>query len=53
LEYYFSQDAIKFPDLIHSVKMARPLLPQDARAHDTFWDFISLLPESMNNLRWA
>jgi catalase len=50
---FFIQDAIKFPDLIHSVKMEPDRgYPQDATAHDTFWDFISLLPESMNMVVW-
>ena len=46
---FFIQDAIKFPDLIHSVK-AEPDrgFPQAQSAHDNFWDFISLTPESMN-----
>ena len=42
---FFIQDAIKFPDLIHAVKMeADRGYPQSATAHDTFWDFISLCP---------
>jgi catalase len=50
---FFIQDAIKFPDLIHSVKMEPDRgYPQDATAHDTFWDFVSLLPESMNMVLW-
>jgi catalase len=50
---FFIQDAIKFPDLIHAVKMEPDRgYPQDATAHDTFWDFISLLPESMNMVLW-
>nr|WP_233141317.1 catalase [Haematobacter missouriensis] len=51
---FFIQDAIKFPDLIHSVKMeADRGFPQAASAHDTFWDFISLMPESMHMVLWA
>ncbi|MDB5600520.1 MAG: Catalase [Xanthobacteraceae bacterium] len=51
---FFIQDAIKFPDLIHSVKMeADRGFPQAASAHDTFWDFASLMPESMHMLTWA
>ncbi|HWK35924.1 catalase [Sphingomonas sp.] len=51
---FFIQDAIKFPDLIHSVKMeADRGYPQAASAHDTFWDFISLMPESMHTIMWA
>ena len=44
---FFIQDAIKFPDLIHAVKPEpHNEIPQAASAHDTFWDFISLMPES-------
>ena len=51
---FFIQDAIKFPDLIHSVKMeADRGFPQAASAHDTFWDFISLMPESTHMIMWA
>ena len=51
---FFIQDAIKFPDLIHSVKMeADRGYPQAASAHDTFWDFISLMPESTHMIMWA
>ena len=51
---FFIQDAIKFPDLIHSVKPeADRAFPQAASAHDTFWDFVSLTPESMHMLMWV
>lgn len=51
---FFIQDAMKFPDLVHSVKMEPDRgFPQAASAHDTFWDFISLMPESMNMVMWA
>ena len=51
---FFIQDAIKFPDLIHAVKMEPDRgFPQSATAHDTFWDFISLTPESMHMVMWA
>ena len=51
---FFIQDAIKFPDLIHAVKMeADRAFPQAASAHDTFWDFVSLMPESTHMLMWA
>src|SRR5450432_1141986 len=51
---FFIQDAIKFPDLIHSVKMEPDRgYPQAASAHDTFWDFASLMPESMHMLMWV
>ncbi len=50
---FFIQDAIKFPDLIHSVKMeADRGYPQAASAHDTFWDFIGLMPESTHMVMW-
>src|ERR1700721_2076804 len=46
---FFIQDAMKFPDLIHSVKIEPDRgFPQAASAHDTFWDFISLMPESIH-----
>ena len=51
---FFIQDAIKFPDLIHSVKMeADRAFPQAGSAHDTFWDFASLMPETTHMLMWA
>jgi catalase len=51
---FFIQDAIKFPDLVHSVKMeADRGFPQAASAHDTFWDFVSLMPESLHTVIWA
>jgi len=51
---FFIQDAIKFPDLIHAAKMeADRGYPQAATAHDTFWDFISLMPESTHMILWA
>jgi catalase len=51
---FFIQDAIKFPDLIHSVKMeADRGYPQAGSAHDTFWDFVSLMPESLHMIMWA
>jgi catalase len=50
---FFIQDAIKFPDLIHAVKPEpHNEIPQAASAHDTFWDFISLTPESMHMIMW-
>ena len=50
---FFIQDAIKFPDLIHAVKPEpNNEMPQAASAHDTFWDFISLMPESMHMVMW-
>ncbi len=51
---FFIQDAIKFPDLVHSVKMEPDRgFPQAASAHDTFWDFATLMPESMHMMMWA
>ncbi|WP_046166767.1 catalase [Chromobacterium vaccinii] len=50
---FFIQDAIKFPDLVHAIKMEPDRgFPQAATAHDTFWDFISLTPESMHMVMW-
>ena len=50
---FFIQDAIKFPDLIHAVKPEpHNQMPQAASAHDTFWDFVSLMPESTHMLMW-
>ena len=50
---FFILDAIKFPDIIHAVKMEPDRgFPQSATAHDTFWDFISLTPESMHMVMW-
>ncbi len=51
---FFIQDAIKFPDLVHAVKPEpHNEIPQAASAHDTFWDFASLMPESTHMLMWA
>jgi len=51
---FFIQDAIKFPDLVHSVKMeADRAYPQAASAHDTFWDFVGLMPETTHMIMWA
>jgi catalase len=51
---FFIQDAMKFPDLVHAVKPeADRGFPQAASAHDTFWDFISLMPESLHMIMWA
>ena len=50
---FFIQDAIKFPDLIHSVKEEPDRgFPQAQTAHDNFWDFISFMPESMHMIMW-
>jgi catalase len=51
---FFIQDGIKFPDLIHAAKPEPDReIPQAATAHDTFWDFTSLAPESTHMLMWA
>lgn len=50
---FFIQDAMKFPDLVHAVKMeADRGYPQAASAHTTFWDFVSLMPETLHNVMW-
>ncbi|MBK8907974.1 MAG: catalase [Rhodospirillales bacterium] len=50
---FFIQDAIKFPDLIHAAKEAPDrAFPQAQTAHDNFWDFISLTPESLHMVMW-
>lgn len=50
---FFIQDAMKFPDLVHAVKPEPDNeMPQAASAHDTFWDFISLMPESTHMIMW-
>ncbi|HPU49963.1 MAG TPA: catalase [Burkholderiaceae bacterium] len=51
---FFIQDAMKFPDLVHAVKPEpHHQMPQASSAHDTFWDFISLMPESIHHTLWA
>ena len=51
---FFIQDAMKFPDLIHAVKPEpHHGMPQAGSAHDTFWDFVSLMPESTHMLMWV
>jgi catalase len=50
---FFIQDAIKFPDVIHAAKQEPDRgFPQAATAHDNFWDFVSLMPESTHMLMW-
>jgi catalase len=50
---FFIQDAIKFPDVIHAAKQEPDRgFPQAQTAHDNFWDFVSLLPESTHMLMW-
>ncbi|MGN6210417.1 catalase [Asticcacaulis sp.] len=50
---FFIQDAIKFPDLVHAAKQEPDReFPQAQTAHDNFWDFISLMPESMHMIMW-
>ena len=51
---FFIQDAMKFPDLVHAVKPEpHHGMPQAASAHDTFWDFASLSPETTHTLMWV
>ena len=51
---FFIQDGVKFPDLVHAIKPEpHREIPQAASAHDTFWDFISLVPESMHMIMWV
>jgi catalase len=51
---FFIQDAIKFPDLVHAIKPEpHNEMPQAAAAHDNFWDFISLMPESIHMIMWV
>jgi catalase len=50
---FFVQDAMKFPDLVHALKPEpHHEMPQAASAHDTFWDFVSLMPETSHMLMW-
>lgn len=50
---FFVQDAMKFPDLVHALKPEpHHEMPQASSAHDTFWDFVSLMPESTHMLMW-
>ncbi len=51
---FFIQDAHKFPDFVHAVKPEpHNEIPQGASAHDTFWDYVSLQPETLHNVFWA
>jgi catalase len=51
---FFIQDGLKFPDLVHAVKPEpHNEMPQAASAHDTFWDFISLVPETLHMVLWV
>jgi len=51
---FFIQDAIKFPDLIHAAKPEPDrAFPQAQTAHDNFWDFVSLTPESFHMIMWT
>ncbi len=54
LPVFFIQDAIKFPDFVHAVKPEpHNEIPMGQSAHDTFWDFVSLMPESTHMVLWA
>jgi catalase len=51
---FFIQDGIKFPDLVHAIKPEpHHEMPQASAAHDTFWDFVSLMPESAHMIMWV
>ena len=51
---FFIQDGIKFPDFVHAVKPEpHNEMPTGASAHDTFWDFVSLVPETAHAVMWA
>ena len=51
---FFIQDAIKFPDIVHAIKPEpHNEIPQASTAHPNFWDFISLVPESMHMIMWV
>lgn len=51
---FFIQDAHKFPDFVHAVKPEPHwAIPQGQSAHDTFWDYVSLQPETLHNVIWA
>jgi catalase len=51
---FFIQDAIKFPDLVHAIKPEpHNEMPQASAAHDNFWDFVSLMPESIHMIMWV
>ncbi len=51
---FFIQDAMKFPDFVHAAKPEpHRAIPQASSAHDTFWDFVSLMPETIHAVMWA
>ncbi|EOI9010469.1 catalase [Salmonella enterica subsp. diarizonae] len=51
---FFIQDAHKFPDFVHAVKPEPHwAIPQGQSAHDTFWDYVSLQPETLHNVMWV
>ena len=50
---FFIQDGIKFPDIVHAIKPEpRDEMPQASSAHDTFWDFVTLTPETAHMVMW-
>lgn len=50
---FFIQDAIKFPDIVHSIKPEPDReMPQASSAHDTFWDFVVSNPENAHMIMW-
>lgn len=51
---FIIQDAMKFPDVVHALKMEpHHGMPQGGSAHDNFWDFVSLMPETTHMVMWA
>jgi catalase len=51
---FFIQDAITFPDLVHAIKPEQHhQMPQASAAHDTFWDFVSVMPETAHMIMWV
>ena len=51
---FYVQDALKFPDLVHALKQEPDSgMPQASNGHDTFWDFVSLMPETTHMLMWT
>ena len=50
LPVFFIRDAIRFPDLIHSLK---PSPDTNLRDPERFWDFVSLSPEATHMITWV
>ncbi|MCZ8512219.1 catalase [Paenibacillus filicis] len=49
LPVFFIRDAIKFPDMVHSLK---PAPDTNIQEPSRYWDFMTLSPESMHMLTW-